>query len=75
MSAVMWPSCPPISRSTYSGGRAMVMPLVMVKARGAICQSVTQVWLKRRTWPMSVRPPPPAQFSKIVSGKRARSRS
>ncbi len=24
------------------------MPLVMLKARGAICQSVTQVWLKRR---------------------------
>ena len=53
----------------------MVMPLVIEKARGAICQSVTQVWLKRRIMPRSVRPPPPAQFSKITCGKRSRKRS
>ena len=53
----------------------MVMPLVTRNDRGPICQSVTSVWLKRWTIAMSVRPPPPAQFSRMTSGNRARSRS
>ena len=42
-SAVRCPLWPPISLSTYSGGKAIVMPLVIAKDRGATCQSVTQL--------------------------------
>ena len=58
-----------------TGGSAMVRPLVMVKERGAFCQSVTQVWSARLIMPRSVLPPPEAQFSKIQLGYFSRSRS
>lgn len=54
--------------STSSGGSAMVRPLVMVKERGAFCQSVTQVWSARLIMPRSVLPPPEAAVFKNTVG-------
>ena len=68
--AYLWQVMPATSRSTRSGGSAIVMPFVISIERGATCLSDTHVWLKKRIMPQSVRPPPPAQFSKITFGKR-----
>ena len=59
---------PLTSRSTDSGGRTMVIPFVMAKDRGAICQSETQVCVKFLWNSRSVRAPPLAQFSNTTSG-------